>query len=123
MSRWKIMSLGLILGLGIGGSVPMATSWWSDRIERGNAPFYRDVATLSANIPSSKEEIYHFALKNDVLSVIEGKLGTSGKVILTGLNVHSWPKDMLELAPKVEFHSLDEVQSFIDTVNEPLWQE
>ncbi|MBP1759315.1 MAG: hypothetical protein H6Q63_232, partial [Firmicutes bacterium] len=58
-----------------------------------------------------------------VLSVIEGKPGVSGKVIVTGLSVESWPKEILEMAPKVEFYSLDEVQSFIDTAQESLWLE
>jgi hypothetical protein len=66
---------------------------------------------------------YHFGFEQGVLSVIEGPPGTSGRVVLTGLNVKSWPKEMLDIAPKVEFYSLDEVQSFIDTVNEPMWSE
>ncbi|MDQ7095503.1 hypothetical protein REC12_18100 [Desulfosporosinus sp. PR] len=123
MSRWKVISLILILGLGIGCIAPRATSWWPDKNRGGNIPSYGDVATMSANAPSSQTKVYHFVLKNDVLSVMEGKPGTNGKIIITGLNVHTWPKDILALAPKVEFYSLDEVQSFIDTVNEPLWQE
>ena len=66
---------------------------------------------------------YHFGLEHGNLSVIEGAPGVSGRVIVTGLNVQAWPKEMLDIAPKVEFYSLDEVQSFIDTVNEPLWRE
>ena len=66
---------------------------------------------------------YHFGLEQGVLSVIEETPGASGRIIVTGLNVQAWPKEMLDIAPKVEFYSLDEVQSFIDTVNEPLWQE
>lgn len=121
MPRWKIIGLVLVLGLGIGGCVPLATSWWYDQNQSDDRTLSRDSETISTN--SSAVNVYHFDLKKDVLSVIEGKPGASGKVIITGLNVHSWPKDMLELAPKVEFYSLDEVQSFIDTVNEPLWQE
>ena len=121
MSRWKIMCLVLVLGLGIGGCVPLATSWWYDKNQSENKTLLRDAETISTN--SSAVDSYHFGLEKEVLSVIEGKPGVSGKVIITGLNVHSWPKDILELAPKVEFYSLDEVQSFIDTANEPLWQE
>jgi hypothetical protein len=122
MSKWKVISLVLVFGLGIGCLVPVATSWWYDR----------DLATINLNTikvepvatsEASAKEIYHFGLKHGVLSVIEGKPGASGPVILTGLSVESWPKEILEMAPKVEFYSLDEVQSFIDTVNEPLWRE
>jgi len=62
MSRYIVMSFVLIIGLGIGSIVPVATSWWYD--------------------------INHVGI-----------------------------------APKVEFYSLDEVQSFIDTVSESLWLE
>lgn len=122
MSRWKIMCLVLVLGLGIGLIVPISTSWWYDKSQIGNRAYSGDAALVSVKTPP-EGEIYHFNLDKDVLSVIEGKPGASGKVIITGLNVHAWPRDILELAPKVEFYSLDEVQSFIDTVNEPLWQE
>jgi hypothetical protein len=121
MSRRKIIGLVLVLGIGIGTLVPIGMYLWygNDKIE--NKISLDAAESVSANSPERK--VYHFRLDQEVLSVLEGKPGTSGKVIVAGLNVHNWPKDILELAPKVEFYSLDEVQSFIDTVNEPLWQE
>lgn len=130
MSRWKIISLVLLIGLGLGMLVPLATAWWYERDQAGmalNAGKAETMAasaslTMAANQDTAKVT-YHFGLERGVLSVIEGKPGTKGKVILSGLSAAAWPKEILEMAPKVEFNSLDEVQSFIDTVNEPLWQE
>ena len=122
MSKWKIIKLVLVIGLGIGVLVPIATSWWYDRDRAGLALNALQAETTATN-QATANVTYHFGLKQGVLSVIEGAPGVNGKVILTGLSVKAWPKDMLEMAPKVEFYSLDEVQSFIDTVNEPLWRE
>lgn len=127
MSRCIVMSLVLIIGLGIGTIVPTAMSWW-DNINRADIA----VNSINSETASSFEALanvastnttYHFGLEDGVLSVIEGVPGVRGRVIVTGLNVQAWPKEMLDIAPKVEFYSLDEVQSFIDTVNEPLWRE
>lgn len=122
MSRYIVMSLVLIIGLGIGSMVPAATSWWYDNNHTGIT-----LNSINSEPASTKDALanvtYHFGLEQGVLSVIEGTPGASGRVIVTGLNVQAWPKEMLDMAPKVEFYSLDEVQSFIDTVNEPLWRE
>ncbi|MDR3601398.1 MAG: hypothetical protein P4L49_13105 [Desulfosporosinus sp.] len=122
MSKRIVTSLVLVIGLGIGGIVPAAMAWWYN--------VHHVSSTLNSINPedavmndTSAKVTYHFVLNQGVLSVIEGPPGTSGKVVVTGLNVQAWPKDMLDIAPKVEFYSFDEVQSFIDTVNEPLWQE
>lgn len=127
MPRFIVMCLVLIIGLGIGSSVPAATSWWYDISQAGKASNLLSAESTSFNDVIANEmpvqETYHFGLKQGVLSVIEGCPGADGRVIVTGLNVQSWPKEMLDIAPNVEFYSLDEVQSFIDTVNEPLWQE
>lgn len=122
MSRRKITSIVLIIGLGIGGLVLAATFWWDNKDRADSAVKALKPETLSATEALAKES-YHFGLEQGVLSVIEGKPGVSGNVIVTGLNVESWPKEILEMAPKVEFYSLDEVQSFIDTANESLWLE
>ena len=122
MSRYIVMSLVLIIGLGIGSIIPAATSWWYDINRAGIALNSSNAETASTNDALAKVT-YHFGIEQGVLSVIEGTPGASGRVIVTGLNVQAWPKEMLDMAPKVEFYSLDEVQSFIDTVNEPLWRE
>lgn len=120
MSRYIVMSLVLIIGLGIGSIVPAATSWWYDINHASIAANASNEEPASVSNDALPKVIYHFGIEQEVLSVIEGTPGASGKVIATGLNVKAWPKQMLEIAPKVEFYSLDEVQSFIDTVNEPL---
>ena len=122
MSRWKIMSMVLVLGLGIGGIVPAATSWWAAKKTVSSTLNVTKAEAALANEASAKG-CYHFKMEQGVLSVVEGNLGSNGKVIATGLKVQSWPKGILEMVSKVEFNSLDEVQSFIDTVNEPLLQE
>lgn len=122
MSRSIVMGLVLIIGLGIGSSVPAATSWWYDTNRAGSVLNSTNSEPASTMADTAKV-VFHFGLKQGVLSVIEGAPGTSGRVIVTGLNVQAWPKEMLDIAPQVEFYSLDEVQSFIDTVNEPLWRE
>jgi hypothetical protein len=122
MSSRIVMSIVLIIGLGIGGIVPAVTSWWYDNNRAGSALKAIDTDSASLNDEAAKT-IYHFGIEQGVLSVVEGAPGASGKILATGLDVQAWPKEMLEIAPKVEFNSLDEVQSFIDTVNEPLWCE
>jgi len=119
MSRWKVMSMVLIIGLGIGCIVPAATLWWSNKDRTDSALNILNSENVLATEASEKES-YHFGFEQGVLSVIEGKPGVSGNVIVKGLNVESWPKEILEIAPKVEFYSLDEVQSFIDTAQESL---
>jgi len=122
MSSRIVMSIVLIIGLGIGSIVPAATSWWYDNNRAGIA-----LNSINAEAASTNDALanvtYHFGLEQGLLSVIEGTPGATGRVIVTGLNVQAWPKEMLDMAPKVEFYSLDEVQSFIDTINEPLWRE
>ncbi|SPF34139.1 conserved exported hypothetical protein [Candidatus Desulfosporosinus infrequens] len=122
MSRSIVIGLVLIIGLGIGSSVPAATSWWYNTT-RASSVLNSTNSESASTIDDLPSVTYHFGLEHGVLSVIEGAPGTSGRVIVTGLNVQAWPKEMLDIAPKVEFYSLDEVQSFIDTVNEPLWRE
>lgn len=122
LSRYIVMSLILIIGLVIGSIVPVATAWWHD-IYRADSSL-KDINTETALTNDAPAiDSYHFGFEQGVLSVIEGPPGASGKVILTGLNVQAWPKEMSDIAPQVEFYSLDEVQSFIDTVNEPMWCE
>ena len=118
MPKYLVMSLVVILGLAIGGIVPVATSWWYNV----NHPLSA-VNTMNAEPVATNDVLpmvtYHFGIEQGILSVIEGTPGTSGRVVSTGLNVQAWSKEMLEIAPKVEFYSLDEVQSFIDTAIEP----
>lgn len=124
MSRWKVMCLILVLGLGIGSMVPAATAWWYAEKPVGstlNVTKAEPALAKESSSPSPKK-VYHFEIEHGMLSVVEGRLGAREKVIATGIAVQSWPKGILDMAAKVEFYSLDEVQSFFDTINEPLWQ-
>jgi len=107
----------LIIGLGIGCIVPAATLWWSNK-ERAEFALNTLNSENVLATEASEKESYHFGFEQGVLSVIEGKPGVKGNVIVTGLSVESWPREILDMAPKVEFYSLDEVQSFIDTAQE-----
>lgn len=122
MSRYIVMGLVLVIGLGIGSIVPVATSWWYDINHAGIALNSSSPETASTN-DALPNVTYHIGIEQGVLSVLEGTPGASGRAIVTGLNVQAWSKEMLDMAHEVEFYSLDEVQSFIDTVNESLWRE
>lgn len=122
MSRYMVISLVLIIGLGVGSIVPVVTSWWYD-MSRDSISWNSSNAETVSTDDALAAVTYHFGIEQGVLSVIEGAPGANGKAIVTGLNVLTWPKEMVEIAPKVEFYSLDEVQSFIDTVHESLWLE
>ncbi|HZK54426.1 MAG TPA: hypothetical protein VFC84_09575 [Desulfosporosinus sp.] len=118
MPRYLVMSLVVILGLGIGIIVPVGTAWWYNINHPSSV-----VNTMNVEPALTKDVLpivtYHFLIEKGELSVIEGTPGTSGPVVWTGLDVQAWSKETLEIAPKVEFYSLDEVQSFIDTASEP----
>lgn len=122
MSRWKLISLVLFIGLGIGCIVPALTLWWAHNDQAHSALNTFNSEQIFSSEPSVRES-YHFGLEQGVLSVIEGPPGEDGNVVVSGLSVESWPKEILEMAHKVEFYSLDEVQSFIDTASESLWLE
>ncbi len=116
MSLWKQLLVALTIGTAIGVTVPFATNWLTT-VDRLRTPV---AVTATAE---EQVQIYHFTFRDKLLSVVEGNPGESGKVILSGLDVKDWPIDFLNMAPKVVFYSLDEVQSFIDTVCESLWIE
>ena len=122
MSRWKVIWLVLLISLGIGCLVPAATFWWDSKDQAHSALNTLDSEQIVSS-QSAGRESYHFGLEQGVLSVIEGKPGENGDVVISGLSVESWPKEIMEMAHKVEFYSLDEVQSFIDTATESLWLE
>ncbi len=118
MSSRIVMSIVLMIGIGIGSIVPAATDWWYDN-HRASIALDAINAEPASKDNALTELTYYFKVEQGVLSVLEGSPGASGRVITT-LNVQTWPKEVLDMAPKVELYSLDEVQSFIDTVNETL---
>ncbi|MFZ3102016.1 MAG: hypothetical protein WA131_00745 [Desulfitobacteriaceae bacterium] len=117
MSFWKQLFVALGIGVSIGLSVPFFTGWLTTEFGHVQTPTNL-TATAVIEVPN-----YHFVVNGGLISVVEGKPGEKGNVILSGLDVKVWPIDLLEMAPKVVFNSLDEVQSFIDTVSEQLWNE
>jgi len=121
MSSRIVMSLVLIFGIGIGSIIPAATAWWFDNNHASIALDSVNAETATTSDVLTKVT-YHFEVEPGVLSVVEGTRGAGGRVI-TRLNIQTWSKEMLDMAPKIELYSLDEVQSFIDTVNETLWLE
>lgn len=122
MSSRIVVIVVLIIGVGIGSIVPAATSCWYDN-QRAGLAFNSNVSETVSTQDDSAKVTYHFGFEQGVLSLIEETPGEGDKVIVTGLDVQAWSREMLDMALQVEFYSLDEVQSFIDTVNEPLWQE
>ncbi len=119
MSLWKQLLVALTFGTAVGVSVPFATNWLTT-LDHLRTP----VAMTATAVEQEQDPNYHFTFHDNRLSVVEGKPGEDGNVILSGLEVKDWPVDYLEMAPNVIFYSLDEVQSFIDTVSESLlWLE
>lgn len=127
MQRSKVnrFVLILILGAGIGGVTPWLLQNFSqpNSIEgKQELPIAQDSLTQTVNSPLSSQTYYYCKIDQGILSVIEGN-AQNGKRIITGLNVSKWPPEMLTMAQQIEFHSLDEVQSFIDSMSEELWLE
>jgi hypothetical protein len=86
----------------------------TERAEIINVPTYTEDELI--------EENFYVQVHDGMLSVLQGESQT-GQVILSGLNIQHWPKEMQSMVTQVEFHSLDEVQSFIDSMSEELWIE
>lgn len=113
MKRFQVYQIVLILiiGIGIGGLTQQALS----AVQDSNAQ--------TASQPSSSANNYYCKIEQGILSVFQGVPAQNGSRILTGLDVSKWPPEMLTMAEQIEFHSLDEVQSFIDSISEELWLE
>lgn len=115
----------LILGLGIGGLTPWILQKWpihEHAALKTDQPKISDMEAQVVSAPHS-EDYYYCRIENGVLSIVQGLPSQGGKRMITGLEVSNWPPEMLEMAEKIEFHSLDEVQSFIDSISEELWTE
>lgn len=122
VSRFKQIALILTIGIGLGILVPvlMQELPLTEPIE------VKDVLTedgkLNEKEISTQTGNFFVHVKDGSLSIIEGG-SLSGQVLLTGLDVKHWPKEMQSMVTQVKFHSLDEVQSFIDSMSEELWLE
>lgn len=107
---WYQIGIVLILGLGIGGLTPWITQ--ALPISGQNR--------VNIAQPLTNTNTYYCRIDNGILSVVQGLPTQGGRSIVTGLNVSKWPPEMLTMAGQIEFHSLDEVQSFIDSISEEL---
>lgn len=124
-SKVNQIVLILILGAGIGGLTPLLLQNFPqpNSLKGGQElPIAQDSLTQAVSAPLSSQKYYYCKIDQGILSVIEGNT-QNGKRIITGLNVSQWPPEMLKMAQQIEFHSLDEVQSFIDSMSEELWLE
>lgn len=110
IARWLLIFL---VGVGIGGLVPVASYYWPQWSASLKSLADKPVAQVSAK--------YHFRIDSGgVCSVVEGKPGEYGPVVLSGINAKDWPATVRSSAAQLQFNSLDEVQSFLDSVSEPL---
>lgn len=120
MSRSKQFIISLILGLGIGIAVPVIIWLWPSVSFSPGLP-------ETVNEPAAEQVLlqqkYHLVLNNSLLSVVEGGIGESGNPVITGVDTSAWPQDLLKVLSQIEFKSIDEAQSFLDTISEPLWIE
>jgi len=118
MSKWRTYALATVAGVLLGVAVPLVTWYWP-------IP-HQPAATSVPTAPSSSmraSEYYHFVVDQGKMALVEGRRGENGAVVIQNLDISAWPAAVREMAAKVEFRSLDEVQSFIDSVDEPLWLE
>lgn len=122
VSRYKQIALILTMGIGLGILVPVLMQKLplaepiEDKkvlVEEGGLD-YKEISTPKGN--------YFVHVQDGSLSIIQGG-PQSGQVLLSGLDVKHWPQEMQSMVTQVEFHSLDEVQSFIDSMSEELWLE
>lgn len=128
MKRFQVhqIVLILILGMGIGGLTPwflQTLSLSGSTGEKQALSAAQDSNAQTVSLPISSANNFHCKIDQGILSVFQGVPAQKGSRILTGLDVSKWPSEMLTMAEQIEFHSLDEVQSFIDSMSEELWLE
>lgn len=133
--RYKQIVLILTIGIGIGVLIPMITMQFSSHaLEESSTEqleLMNKVSSLNEidSIPtndlreqSPQQKKLYARIQEGTLSIYENDPLT-GNVVLSGIKVSYWTKDMQALVTRIEFHSLDEVQSFIDSMSEELWIE
>lgn len=119
-SRPKQIVLILTIGIGIGVLIPnvmqqLPVTVPAERLEYINV--------LTQDVPeTSLSEKFTVHVKDDILSIVQGD-PQAGQVILSGIHIDHWPEDMKSKMTQFEFHSFDEVQSFIDSMTEEFWIE
>lgn len=106
--RWLLI---LLIGVGIGGLIPISVYYGPEL----TASLKPNAVEPAAQVPVK----YHFRIDNGVCSVVKGKPGEYGPIVVSGIDAKSWPEDVKNSALQIQFNSLDEVQSFLDSVSEP----
>lgn len=113
----KIVQIALILAIGTLG-------YFTPLLVRSGVTAINHIASADEQITAEPVgQKYHFVLEDGSLSVVQGESGIDGPVMMQGLDTHNWNPEIMEMAQKAEFSSLDEVQSFIDSVEETRGQE
>ena len=123
ISRYKQIVLILAIGIGLGILVPVLIQ----KIPLVDPPSENNVLADDAEVVNKKgipiqSGNYSVLVQDGILSILQGEPQT-GQVLLSGLDVKHWPSEMQSMVTRIEFHSLDEVQSFIDSMSEELWLE
>ena len=129
ISYLKQIVLILTIGMGIGFLVPVVmlhmpvskTQGSNKNVEFSDIQAGEDLKTKTQNanqllIPTDK---YYARIDEGILFVVHGN-PQSPNFILTGIDIKNWPKSMQDLITQREYNSLDEVQSFIDSMSEEL---
>jgi hypothetical protein len=122
VSRFKQIVLILTTGIGLGILVPVLMQKLPMN-DVANANMLAENSNFNQDKVIKPQQGAYFA------RVLEGKLSIiqggpqSGQILLSGLDIRHWPQDMQSMITQIEFHSLDEVQSFIDSMSEELWLE
>lgn len=123
ISRYKQIVLILAIGIGLGILVPVLIQkipLAADPPSQNNV-LADDAKVVNKEIPIQSVK-YSVLVQDGILSILQGEPQT-GQVLLSGLDVNHWPLEMQSMVTRIEFHSLDEVQSFIDSMSEELWLE
>ncbi|MDR3288747.1 MAG: hypothetical protein LBT22_04905 [Peptococcaceae bacterium] len=119
LKKFKLLG---IFGLGIlmGTMIPWA-NWFQALTSQADPLADAKISEQQkASAAATQEEIYHFILEQGKLAVRQGKIGEAGPTLIQGMDTRDWPVSVLEAAADAEFYSLDEVQSYIDSIHEAL---
>ena len=129
--RWGQVGIALFCGIIVGLGVPLVTQKVPFRVPAikqvgifGEQEINNPTQTaLTQPAPTQTAPIYRFILADGKLSVVKKESNGSEQIIAGGLTTSMWPADVLEMVPQVQFSSLDEVQSFIDSTSELIREE
>lgn len=122
ISRFKRLALILTIGLGVGTLIPALMQKLPVADPVGNNKVLADDGKVDNKETLNQKENFYVKVQDGWLSILQGG-PQSAQVQLSGLDVKHWPVEMQSMVTRVEFHSLDEVQSFIDSMSEELWLE